>query len=290
MPSLEAREIRIPMRSKAQAMDESLALVSQGIKSTIDQDQAGDWGLRVESGNYQRSLSVLETYRRENRRWPWRQPIRPAVYFDWGSLAWVGLISLFAILQDRGVDFQGVGAMDGAAVGHGQWWRLFTAVFLHADLGHLAANAGFGVVLLGLAMGSFGTGTGLLAAYLAGVGGNLFAWVLDPAHRNVGASGMVLGCLGLLAAQSFSGERNNPWARKSTIAALGGVFMLMLLLGSNPESDLIAHVGGFVAGVLLGAWLRLWPKLARSATANVSAGGIFAWLVILTWTLAIRRG
>ena len=288
--SLEAYEVRIPMRSRAQAMDESLTLVSQGISSTIDCDETGNWGLIVSREDYDRSHGVLEIYRRENRRWPWRQPIRPAVYFDWGSLAWVGLVCLFALLQGPGVDLQEAGAMDGAAVAHGQWWRLFTAVFLHADFGHLASNAGFGLVLLGLAMGSFGTGNGLLAAYLAGVAGNLFAWILEPTHRSVGASGMVLGCLGLLAAQSISRDRNNPWAKKSTVAALGAVLMLMLLLGSNPGSDLMAHAGGFVAGAILGGALRWWPRLARSATANVIAGGVFAWLVILTWTLAIRHG
>ena len=101
---------------------------------------------------------------------------------------------------------------------------------------------------------------------------------------------MVLGCLGLLAAQSFSHEPNNPWARKSTIAALGAVFMLTLLLGSNPGSDLLAHAGGFVAGIVLGGLLRLRPRLARSVIANVITGGIFAWFVIVTWYLAIRHG
>lgn len=44
---------------------------------------------------------------------------------------------------------------------------------------------------------------GLLAAYLAGVGGNLATWlVYGDNHRGLGASGMVMGALGLLAAQS----------------------------------------------------------------------------------------
>ncbi len=87
--------------------------------------------------------------------------------------------------------------MDGAAVAHGQWWRLFTAIWLHADLAHLATNATIGLLLLGLAMGRYGTGAGLLAAYLAGAGGNLVAGLISlQPHRSLGASGMVIGCLG----------------------------------------------------------------------------------------------
>jgi len=101
---------------------------------------------------------------------------------------------------------------------------------------------------------------------------------------------MVMGCLGLLAARAFERERDNPWARKSTLAAFGAVFMLALLLGSNPGSDLVAHAGGFVAGMVLGLLLRLWPELERSVAANLISGGIFAWLVILSWAQAIRHG
>ena len=58
---------------------------------------------------------------------------------------------------------------------------------------------------LGFAMGRYGTGTGVLAAFLAGAGGNVAAWLASlEQHRNLGASGMVMGSLGLLAAQSPS--------------------------------------------------------------------------------------
>src|SRR5690349_9822701 len=112
--------------------------------------------------------------------------------------------------------------MNSAYVARGQWWRLFTAMWLHADVGHLAANAVFGAILLGFAMGRFGTGTGLLAAYLAGAGGNVLAWLFSlEQHRNLGASGMVMGCLGLLAAQSLSFWRSHPPARKYLISSIG---------------------------------------------------------------------
>src|SRR5208283_4928412 len=107
------------------------------------------------------------------RSWPWQQAVfRPGLLFDWGSLAWALLACLFYAISTH-TDLQSGSLMDGTAVAHGQWWRLFTAMWLHADLAHLATNATIGVILLGLAMGHYGTGVGLLTAYLAGAGGNL---------------------------------------------------------------------------------------------------------------------
>jgi rhomboid protease GluP len=289
-PAGETNAVKIRLRSKAQAMDESLALLSQDIASTIDCGEAGDWGLVVAAADHHRALGVLEAYRRENRRWPWRQPIRTSVVFDWGSLAWVGLICVFAALDARGVGLRQAGVMDGTAVAQGQWWRLFTSIFLHADVGHLISNAALGFVLLGLAMGVYGTGNGLLAAYLAGVGGNLAAWLMEPGHRSLGASGMVLGCLGLLAAQFFSPRHELRWGGKSMLAGIGAAVMLFLLLGSSPETDLQAHLGGFACGFLLGIGLHPWRRLSRSGVANLASGILFSALVVITWWLALRHG
>ena len=63
----------------------------------------------------------------------------------------------------------------------------------------------FGFLFVGLVMGRYGPGVGLLAVYLAGVGGNLAAWlVYGESHRGLGASGMVMGALGLLTVQSVA--------------------------------------------------------------------------------------
>jgi len=284
---IEPVSARIPARSQRQAMDWSLVLVSQGIESTIEHSEETGWALIVSPWDYDRSRSLIHQYRLENLRWPWRQKIRQAVLFDWGSLAWMFLIGLFFWLDGTARDFRGAGIMDGVAVARGEWWRLFTAIFLHADPGHLASNAAFGLVLLGLAMGLYGTGVGLLAAYLAGVGGNVMAWLIDLQHRSLGASGMVMGCLGLLAAQSVSIRRRNPRAFKAVLGGTAAGVMLFLLLGSSPGTDLAAHLGGFVTGVLLGNILKRMPRLTQNTAANLFAGALFSLLVILTWWLAL---
>jgi rhomboid protease GluP len=273
-------------------MDWSLVLVSQGIETTIDSAEESGWGLIVPGADYERALNTLHQYRAENRHWPWRQKISPqGALFDWASLGWVLLLAFFFWIQTHATSaFRSAGLMDAVAVSHGEWWRLFTAIFLHADLGHLAMNASIGLVLLGLTMGNFGTGLGLLAAYLAGVGGNIATWLIfSEGHRSLGASGMVMGCVGLLSAQAILPWRNHPQAPKYLLTGILGGTMLFVLYGLSPGSDVLAHFGGFISGLVIGSFLRLGPRLAQNTIANIFAGVTFCLLVILPWWLALNK-
>src|SRR5207249_12298676 len=168
------------------------------------------------------------------------------------------------------------GMMDNAAVGAGEWWRPFTATLLHADIAHLAANATTGILILGLAMGFYGAEVCLLATYLAGVAGNLAGFMIyGGLHRGLGASGMVMGALGLLAVQSlFLWRESRSTAEFIKRGVLAGV-LLLVLLGLNPASDVIAHLGGFVTGCLFGVVLAfLGPEILRVGNANRVAGGV----------------
>ncbi len=325
---METETARITARSRREALDWSLVLLSQGIEPIIDYgEQDARWELVVPSHDYENAREAIRLYQLENRRWPWRRELfQPGLLFDWGSLAWAALLVVFFWLDTRS-DLGLAGVLDGAATSRGQWWRLFTAIWLHADLAHLAGNAVLGFVLLGLAMARYGTGTGLFAAYLAGIGGNLAAWLLSPgSHLSLGASGMVMGALGLLAIplsrprsarlgaavpnpvgsspdragtldtggprpSQTLGARPRPTGRAMRYVVsgvLGGV-LLFVLLGLSPGTDVVAHAGGFISGVLLGALMRFIPGLARKPTANLLAGLLFVVLVLWPWWLALRH-
>ena len=288
---MEMETSRIPARSRREAMDWSLVLLSQGIEPVIDYaEDTAAWGLLVSGGDYEHAQEAIRLYQLENRRWPWRREIfQPGLLFDWGSLAWAAMLAIFYWIDHR-ADLQTSGIMDCAAASSGQWWRLFTAVWLHADLAHLAGNAVIGFVLLGLAMARFGTGAGLLAAYLAGAGGNVVVWLLSPpSHLSLGASGMVMGALGLLAVQSLSLlSRSTPGWKHRLAGVLGGV-MLFVLLGLAPGTDALAHASGFVSGMLLGGLLKLIPRLSQKTIINVFSGLVFVLLVVWPWWLALRH-
>lgn len=276
-------------------MDWSLVLASQGIDAVIADPQDGlGWGLLVPQPDCARALQALRQYRIENRHWPWRQSLPwPELRFDWGSLAWAAMLVLLHSFAAKYQAFGAAGAMDSFAVfsGH-QWWRIFTAMTLHADIAHLAANLSLGIVLLGLAMGRYGTGTGLLAAWLAGAAGNVASlyFNLRP-FVGLGASGMVMGALGLLAASSLlPGEHRRP-SRKHFLIGLAAGTMLFVLYGLAPGTDLAAHFGGFVAGVLLGALLASFPaQYIHKPLVNFACGLFVLVTVAVTWGLALKVG
>jgi len=278
--------MRIPARSRTEAMDWSLVLVSQSIETALEHTPEAGWELAVASEDYERALEAIRLYRAENRGWPWqRRILRSGLLFDWGSLAWVGLVVLFFCLDER-VGLQRAGLMIRPAVGQGEWWRLFTAIWLHADVSHLVFNATLGFVLLGFAMAGFGSSPGLLGAYLAGVGGNLIGWAASPSRgSSLGASGMVMGALGLVAMLSLTRWQEVPNRKKYLVAGVSGGLMLFVLFGLSPGTDVVAHFGGFVSGVLIGFLLARFP-LERNARANAICGLLFAVLVLVPWWLA----
>lgn len=273
-------------------MDWSLVLASQGIEHVIDWDEATGWTLAVSAVDHEKALTAIRLYREENLHWRWRRPIfQPGLFFDWSSLVWVWLVLLFYEWSEARPDLHAVGMMTRAALAHGEWWRWFTAIWMHADIGHLASNVVFGFLFLGLAMARYGPGVGLLAAYLAGVGGNVGAGlVYDATMRGLGASGMVMGALGMLSVQSLAllKRRNANTFRLFAVGIMGGL-LLFVFLGVSPGTDVVAHLGGFISGLFLGSLLALAPRFTHGPRINLAAGVLFVALVILPWWWALTR-
>ncbi|MEP6664313.1 MAG: rhomboid family intramembrane serine protease, partial [Verrucomicrobiota bacterium] len=205
---MEPTPRQIPARSKRRAMDWSLALTSQEIETTITHE--AEWALLVSDTDYERALAVLQLYERENRGWNWRQKLPgTGLIFHWGGIAPCLLfVAIFLLSETPGSSLKTAGLMDSKAVSAGQWWRLFTAICLHGDTAHLIANVTTGFILFGMAMARYGAGLALLASYLAGAGGNFAGYFLySEMHRSLGASGMIMGALGLLGVEGMAAWR-----------------------------------------------------------------------------------
>ena len=274
-------------------MDWSLALISQSIESTIQRGPAGaGWHLEVSAHDGQKAFQTLRQYHKENRGWSWPQMLPwTDTHFDWFSLAWVLLLAAFYWLGSVNPAVKAAGIMDTSAVAAGQWWRVFTAIFLHADLAHLAGNLSIGILLLGLAMGRFGTGTALLASFLAGAAGNLLSLLMNAKpFDGLGASGMIMGALGLLSAQTlrWPGKSGASWKQRLVGVAAG--IMLFTFYGLAPNTDMAAHLGGFVAGLVFGAILVFAPvELLHKRGTNIVTNILFVALLIATWWLALGK-
>ena len=284
------------MRSRREAMDFALALASQEIHPTISKDDDG-WALEVEAAEYEKAILTIERYRVENRNWRgwnWQHHLRSSdLWFHSGSIFWcAAIVTLYYWNKVRFPQLEALGLMDSIAVRAGEWWRLFTAVTLHADVSHLAANASTGFLLLGIAMATYGPGFGIAAAYLAGAGGNLAAlWFYPEQHRSLGASGMVMGALGLVAVQTLVHWRQTSASRKRLVVrSFAAALSILILLGLSPNSDIVAHVGGFAFGCVLGCALHLIPKWFRQNTViNQSCVLLTLAWVIFTWWLSMKN-
>ena len=296
---------RIRVQSQRQAMDWSLVLASQDIHPVIagpderngaqgleEGSSRPGWSLLVEPSQYEQALATIRQYRLENRGWAWRKELPgTAVDIHTGAVFWCFLLIavhwLFTIVAPS---WNARGEMSSGAVSAGEWYRLFTAVLLHSDLAHLMANATFGAIFLGLAMARFGWGVTLLATFLAGAAGNLLGYfVYDGPYLGRGASGMMMGALGLLCVQSFGLWRKSPKAARYILSGVLAGFLLFVLFGLDPGSDVLAHLGGFAAGVLFGAGLAVLPeeKLQRNI-ANIGALIVVGTIIAVTWAFALR--
>jgi membrane associated rhomboid family serine protease len=180
-----------------------------------------------------------------------------------------------------------LGAMNPLAVAEGQYWRLFTAMFLHAGLLHLLLNM-YGLWLFGSvierALGTWRfAGIYLASGVLASVTSLLFA---DPRSVSVGASGAIFGLLGAWVAYNFR-RRSSPLASANLRTAALIVGLNLFLGFAVPGVDNLAHVGGLVAGAVAGSLaeglgpraLRPLVQVAGFAALAAAAAALTAWRV-----------
>lgn len=155
-----------------------------------------------------------------------------------------------------------LGALYGPAVWHGQWWRLFTAIFLHLGWLHLTMNM-LGLVILGPFMESALGFTRYLYLYLcAGIGSMaaVIAWGSGPAAETitVGASGSIMGLVGGTGAMLLRvWQRNHTGIAKRKLANV--ILIVVLQFGfdlMNPQSSMIGHLSGAWIGFLVALSLK----------------------------------
>jgi membrane associated rhomboid family serine protease len=169
--------------------------------------------------------------------------------------------------QPQRSDFLRNGALTWERIDQGEIWRFATAVFVHFDFVHLAANL-LTLTLIGpLVTRAFGGFRFLTIFLLSGVGGNIVSHVLSPSGAlKAGASGGVAGILGACAGHAIANRHQSRYRPWQMVAGVIGAYAL--LIGAGPRSDHLAHAGGLATGWLLG-WL-LAPRTKVPAEATTS--------------------
>ncbi len=134
----------------------------------------------------------------------------------------------------------------------GQYWRIFTAMFIHFNLIHIGLNM-LSLFLIGRVVEIFYGKWRYLVIYLgSGILGGIVTYFLQPNALAAGASGAIFGVFGALGVFYIANRRAlgayGPGAIGQWIFWLG----LNLIWGfSTPGIGILDHIGGLVAGILL---------------------------------------
>jgi len=148
------------------------------------------------------------------------------------------------------------GQVNGFVIYYGWYWQLLTSMFIHASIAHIAGNMLF-LLIFGLRGEEMFSLPEYLSIYLlGGLTGNLLSLAFLPLDvPSAGASGAIFAMFGacIIYARRSVGQ--------SIIGALIYAFFL-LFLSSGPEVNDSAHIGGLIAGLLIGYVLAIKRKPA----------------------------
>lgn len=178
----------------------------------------------------------------------------------------------------------GLGHMDGVLLGvaAGEWYRLITAAFLHGSIFHLLFN-GYAMYALGMQLERWlGHGRFLALWVLGALSGSVLSLLVAPHQLSVGASGAIFALFG---AVFVVGRRLRLDLRMVGVLLVVNLVLTFLV----PQISWTAHVGGLVAGFIVGAVFAYLPgrsagNTARTVTHVLLTAAFTAVLVALVVT------
>lgn len=273
------------------AREVALVLTAIGIPSTVLPETPDRYVVGVAVGARAAAERALVAYVAENPPLPPAPSPRVLAPLAGRAAALFGLGEfLVAVAASRdafGRAWVEAGVLDGPAFRAGEWWRPVTALTLHADAAHLAANLGFGALFLALAGRVYGWGLALaLTLTAAVVAATVEAAGLPAGTVSLGASTAVFAALGLLAPVRWP-PRRRVSARLARAAPLVAALALLGVLGAgDPRVDVTAHGLGFVAGLAIG-----WPWRSRppaAAPVQRLAAATAVAVIVAAWAAALR--
>ena len=143
------------------------------------------------------------------------------------------------------------GANYGPEIADGQWWRLLTAIFVHAGFMHLLLNM-YGLLFVGLFLEPLLGGWRFAIYYLAtGLLASITSLKVHPDLVGVGASGAIFGMYGVFLACLLTGVFP-PGMKKAFLLSTLIFVGANLVMGLSGNIDNAAHIGGLIAGFIIG--------------------------------------
>jgi membrane associated rhomboid family serine protease len=190
-----------------------------------------------------------------------------------------------ALFNPSGQTLFRLGAMQPIAVASGQFWRLFTAMFLHAGILHIALNAYFFYLFGRMVEGSLGRTWMVVIYMVSGFVASVASYAFGPISiLAVGASGAIAGVFGAFIAYAYRRRHMAMYAANLRMALTVIVLNAVIAFGYR-AIDWRAHVGGLIAGFAIG---YLADQPAARQRRSLAIGGVMV-LVGIGVALALWR-
>lgn len=283
--------------TKSRARSWALVLDSRSIPCCIASDDTG-WHLLVPRHQLESARREVRLFEEANSNWP--PPLPASRQLVENTLPTVSVLLLLATFHNLtliGISLPGHGMVDlyergiahAVAIRNGDWWRIITALTLHAGPVHLLSNLTIGGVFIIQLCRELGSGLAWALLLASGSLGNLInAWVQSPDHRSVGASTAVFGAVGILSTLRLVRDRYQL-RRRWLIPVAAGLALLAVLGTEGRQTDLGAHLFGFGAGALFGMAAEFMVgKFGRPGrVVNFLLAVLSAAVVAAAWWAAI---
>ena len=152
-------------------------------------------------------------------------------------------------------------------VQNGEFYRLFTCMFVHADILHILFNM-IALYSIGPVVERYyGKSKFLLIYLVSGLLGSIFSGVFMTADSiSIGASGAIFGLLGSICYFTYYYRATLQGILRGSIMP---VIIINLVIGFLSSSiDLSAHIGGLIGGILISMAIGIGDKHRKSDQIN----------------------
>jgi len=196
------------------------------------------------------------------------------------------------LMQPDGAALVKWGTNYGPLTLEGEWWRLFTSLFLHFGLLHLLFNMWALWSLGQITEKLYGSVYFLVLYIFAGLCGSVASLLWHPDINSAGASGAIFGVIGGLLAFMMNPKTRVPASVASAQRSSALVFIAYNLFNGFAHAgiDNAAHIGGLAGGLCMGWWLArpLYVESRQSPAPRLLACALAgtAILVAVSWPLA----
>jgi membrane associated rhomboid family serine protease len=196
-------------------------------------------------------------------------------------------VAIYLIGASQGAGFNNPGGslyaklwLDGPDVHNGGWWRLVTAMFLHASVVHILFNM-LALLWIGSPVEQYlGRARYLGLYFVSGIAGSAGALLQTPGVT-VGASGAIFGILGAMLIIE--------WQVTGRLAGNAMTWILINLVISFSFSGISwgGHVGGLIGGILITLAYAHWSDRGRAQYGQLGLGGVLGLIAVAAGSVVI---